>query len=260
MFRSKKLRLLVSTAITVVSLTSYSFAATYSVVPGDTLYIISQLFNTNVSKLYADNNLSSSMIYPGQKLKVQAATHTVESGDTLYLISKDYGTSLYSLRKANNKWDNYLYVNQELVVPTANTAQTAALASTRAASDSVIPYSQQEFDLLARLITAEATGQPYDAQVAVGSVVVNRVKSKSFPNSISSVIYQVINGYYQFTPVLNGYINNPASETAKKAAYDALGGADPSFGALFYFDDSATNTWLWSKPIKARIGKMVYVE
>ncbi len=249
MLHSKKLRIIVSAVLTSVLFTSYTFAAGYRVTWGDTLYEISQLFNTSVTRLYADNGLNSSMIYPGQVLEVPAVTYTVSKGDTLYLISKKYGISLHSLRKANNKWDHYLYIGQKLIVPVSKTS-----------SNKVISYTPYELDLLARLIKAEAEGQPYDAQVAVGAVVINRVKSSSFPNNINDVVHQVINGYYQFTPVKNGWIKNPATETAKQAANDALEGKDPSNGALFYFDDSATNTWLWSKPILARIGRMVYVE
>lgn len=247
MLNFKKLRVLIFTALILVFCTSYSFAASYTVTSGDTLFKISQLFNTTVDQLYSDNHLRSSMIYPGQALTVPAENYTVSSGDTLYLISKKYGISLYNLRKANNIWYNTLYVGQKLIIPTSNSTFKAAGN-----------YTQSERDLLARLITAEATGQPYDAQVAVGAVVLNRVESSSFPNTIHTVIYQVVDGYYQFTPVKNGWINKPATETAKKAAYDALKGVDPTKGAIFYFDDSATNTWLWSKPIAARIGRMVY--
>lgn len=121
-----------------------------------------------------------------------------------------------------------------------------------------IPYSKSDLDLLARLITAEAVAEPYKAKVAVGSVIINRIKSHIFASSIISVIYQKIDGYYQFTPTLNGWINKPATADSKKAAYEALNGSDPSKGALYYFDDSTTNTWLWSKSIKARIGKLVF--
>ncbi|AJD25543.1 cell Wall Hydrolase family protein [Clostridium botulinum] len=115
-----------------------------------------------------------------------------------------------------------------------------------------VNYTESDLDLLARLITVEAQSEPYSAQVAVASVVINRIKSSQFPNSISSVIYQKSDGYYQFTPVLNGWINKPAKE--------ALYRSDPSKGALYYFDNTATNKWLWSKPITARIGNMVYVK
>ncbi|APC79142.1 cell Wall Hydrolase family protein [Clostridium botulinum] len=79
-----------------------------------------------------------------------------------------------------------------------------------------VNYTESDLDLLARLITVEAQSEPYSAQVAVASVVINRIKSSQFPNSISSVIYQKSDGYYQFTPVLNGWINKPATERSKK--------------------------------------------
>lgn len=232
-------------------------AATYTVAPGDSLYTIGKLFNTTSSTIMKSNNISSEVIYPGQRLSVPSDTYTVKSGDTLYLIAKRYGLSLYSLQKANNEWDNYLYPGQKLVLP--GIASSENQVSNGAANKAVIPYSSSDLDLLARLITAEAESEPYNAKVGVGAVVVNRVKDSRFPDSISSVIYQKSDGYYQYTPVENGWINKPASADAKRAAYDALHGSDLSNGALFYFDDSAKNKWLWSKPITAWIGKMVFV-
>ena len=112
--------------------------------------------------------------------------------------------------------------------------------------------------MLARLITAEAQGEEYNAKVAVGAVVLNRVKSDTFANTIKDVIYEKINGYYQFTPVLNGWINKPANEDCIKAAKEALSGIDPTNGALFYFDDSTTNQWLLSRPVSVKIDNMIY--
>jgi N-acetylmuramoyl-L-alanine amidase len=226
------------------------FAANYTVLPGDSLFKIGQLFNTSVTALQKGNALTTTNLNPGQVLKVTATTYTVKAGDSLYLIAKNNSVSVYSLRTANNKWDDSLFVGQALVLPYSSANLTHP----------VISYSQSDLDLLARLITAEALDQPYNAKVAVGAVIINRIKSNEFANTITGVIYQKISGYYQFTPVLNGWINKPATADSIKAAQDALNGVDPSNGALFYFDDSTTNAWLWSKPIKARIGRMVFVE
>lgn len=235
-------------------------AASYEVAKGDSLYTIGQLFNTTAAQVMRDNGLQSTVIYPGQKLVVPAAEYTVKSGDTLYLIGKRNGIALYSLRKANGKWDDAIYPGQKLVLPGTTSSVTAFTAPLeQAAVNAAISYTQNDLDLIARLITAEANNQPYQAKVAVGAVVVNRVKDSRFPNSISSVIYDRSGGYYQFTPVQNGMINKPASEEAKKAAYEALHGSDPTNGATFFFDDSATNQWLWSKPLALRSGKMVFV-
>jgi spore germination cell wall hydrolase CwlJ-like protein len=235
--------------LTVIIFSQSVFAADYTVVRGDSLYTIGSKFNTTVSALKQSNNLSSNTIYQGQVLNVPGKVYIVRAGDTLYKIARYNGVSLYSLRNANNKWNDYLYVGQRLIIPAS---------SQSSAKQSVIPYTSSDVDLLARLITAEADGQPYSAQVAVGAVIINRVQDSRFPKTIRGVIYQIDGGYYQFTPVENGMINKPATQTAKNAAYDALYGSDPTKGAVYYFDDSTTNKWVWSKPIAARIGNMVF--
>ena len=112
--------------------------------------------------------------------------------------------------------------------------------------------SSSQVDLLARLISAEARGEPYSGQVAVGAVVLNRIKHPSFPNTLSGVIYQ--NG--AFTCVTDGQFNQPVAESAYRAARDALNGVDPSGGAIYYFNPStATSSWIWSRPLITVIGK-----
>ena len=112
--------------------------------------------------------------------------------------------------------------------------------------------SSSNVTLLARVIYGEARGEPYTGQVAVGAVVMNRVKSSSFPNTISGVVYQ--SG--AFDAVKDGQINLTPNSTAKKAAQDALNGWDPSYGAIYYFNPStATNKWIWSRPMTVTIGK-----
>lgn len=106
-------------------------------------------------------------------------------------------------------------------------------------------------NLLARLIYGEARGEPYSGQVAVGAVVLNRVKSSSFPNTIAGVIYQ--SG--AFDVVSDGQINYTPNQTAINAARDALNGWDPSYGAIYYFNpNTATNKWIWSRPHTITIG------
>lgn len=240
-------------------------AADYRVVRNDTLYKLSVLFKTPVSTLKSDNKLSTSSLYPGQVLNVPAKMYTIKRGDTLNLIAKRYGITVSAIRKANKKYNNTLIPGQLLMLPGIKPgtqsvqAMTKTMSSKNVGSKAIISYTSAEENLLARLITAEASGQPYDAMVGVGAVVVNRVQSPDWPNTIQDVIYHNAGGYQQFTPVKNGYINNPATEIAKKAAHEALYGADPSNGAMFYFDDSSTNQWLWSKTIAARIGKIVFV-
>lgn len=108
--------------------------------------------------------------------------------------------------------------------------------------------------LLARAVNGEARGEPYEGQVAVAAVILNRVNHSSFPNTISGVIYQP----GAFTAVSDGQINVPISEnsTVYKACQDALNGWDPSYGAIYYFNpDTATSSWIWSRQLITIIGK-----
>lgn len=114
--------------------------------------------------------------------------------------------------------------------------------------------SISDVQLMARAINGEARGEPYEGQVAVGAVILNRVKDSRFPNSISGVIYQP----GAFTAVSDGQINASISEgsTVYKAAQDAMNGWDPTGGCVYYFNPStATNKWIWSRPLIKTIGK-----
>lgn len=111
-----------------------------------------------------------------------------------------------------------------------------------------------DIQLMARAINGEARGEPYEGQVAVGAVILNRVKDSRFPNSISGVIYQP----GAFTAVSDGQINQPIKEesTVYKAAQDAKNGWDPTGGCIYYFNpQTATNKWIWSRPHVKTIGK-----
>lgn len=121
-------------------------------------------------------------------------------------------------------------------------------------SDAANSNSVSDVQLLARAINGEARGESYEGQVAVGAVILNRVKSSSFPNSIAGVIYQP----GAFTAVSDGQINVPIEQgsTVLKAAQDALNGWDPTNGAIYYFNpDTATSSWIWSRPLIKTIGK-----
>ena len=135
----------------------------------------------------------------------------------------------------------------------AGTKTLAAMGITsNSSSGGSSTNNSSNVNLLARAIYGEARGEPYTGQVAVGAVIMNRVKSSKFPNTISGVIYQ--SG--AFDAVSDGQINLNPDSTAKKAAQDALNGWDPSYGAIYYFNPStATNKWIWSRPLTVTIGK-----
>lgn len=243
--------ILLTTGLTIVlsmSVSAYAYTSTHTVIKGDTLYKIGLAYNTTVANLMAANNLKSYDLKIGQTIVIPGEKYIVQPGDTLFKISQKYKISLSNLRQANNIWTDYIYVGQVLEIP---------LSSAEIKTESQ-KYTAEELDLLARLIMAETESQPYEAKVAVGAVVMNRVKSGLFAPTISGVINQNINGYYQFTPVANGWIKRAANEECIKAAKEALNGVDNTNGALFYYDDSTTNQWILSKPVAVKYGRMIY--
>ena len=132
------------------------------------------------------------------------------------------------------------------------TLQAMGIFTSSSSSSQSSSTSSSNLNLLARLVYGEARGEPYTGQVAVAAVVLNRVKSSSFPNTISGVIYQ--SG--AFTAVSDGQINLTPNQTAYNAAQDALNGWDPSYGAIYYFNpNTATNAWIWSRPHIITIGR-----
>lgn len=161
--------------------------------------------------------------------------HRVSPGESLWLIANRYGTTVDALRQANGLSGTAIYAGQVLYVPVAGSRRLSA----------------EDFDLLARMVHAEAEGEPYAGQVAVAAVILNRLDSPLFPDTVRGVIYQP----YQFEPVLNGRINLPAGPLAYRAVQDALNGWDPSYGALYFFNPGKTrNAFLWSRPHTVTIG------
>ena len=131
------------------------------------------------------------------------------------------------------------------------TLKAMGIMTSSSSSSSSSSYNSN-LNLLSRVIYGEARGEPYTGQVAVGAVVMNRIKSSSFPNTLSGVVYQ--SG--AFDAVKDGQVNLTPDSTARKAAQDAMNGWDPSYGAIYYFNPStATNKWIWSRPMNVTIGK-----
>lgn len=128
----------------------------------------------------------------------------------------------------------------------------SALGISSSSSSSSGGYSSSDLYLLARCVYGESRGEPYVGQVAVAAVVLNRVKSAAFPNSISGVIYQP----YAFTCVSDGQLYLEPDQSAYNAARDAMNGWDPTNGCLYYYNPStATSAWIWSRPIMLQIGR-----
>lgn len=112
-------------------------------------------------------------------------------------------------------------------------------------------FSESDVGLLASIISAESRGEPYEGQVAVGAVIMNRIAHPSFPNTLSGVIYQ--DG--AFSCLYDGGINAPVADSAYQAAREAINGSDPTGGAIYYYNPAkTTNKWIWSRQVVATIG------
>ncbi len=118
-----------------------------------------------------------------------------------------------------------------------------------------VSVNREEMELLARLVHAEARGEPYVGQVAVAAVVMNRLQSPQFPHTVKGIIFEP----YAFTAVDDGQFWLAPDQTAYRAAYDAVRGWDPSGGALYYFNPAtATSRWIWSRPQIKQIGQHIF--
>ncbi|MGE5577561.1 MAG: LysM peptidoglycan-binding domain-containing protein [Syntrophothermus sp.] len=260
--------------------------STYTVAPGDTLYLIAKRHGTTVEALRQANGIWSDYLEVGQDLVLPGSpstpgapsfpaappagtSYTVAAGDTLFLLAQRYGTTVEALRQANSIQGDYLKVGQRLLIPggktgTGNNGQPKtsppkAPAPAYPGLPAGISLSDSDIDLLARLVEAEAGAEPYEGKVAVAATVLNRLKDARFPKSVPGVVYQVIDGYYQYSPVLNGLINQPASTSSFKAVQDALAGWDPTFGANgFYNPDKTWDSWVRSNPVTTSIGNHVF--
>ena len=118
-------------------------------------------------------------------------------------------------------------------------------------------YSSADYNLLARIISAEARGESYAGQVAVGAVILNRIEHPSFPDTLAGVVYQP----GAFSCLYDGQFDKPIADSAYSAARDALNGWDPSGGAIYYYNPkTATNKWIRSRPVITTIGRHVFCE
>ena len=163
-----------------------------------------------------------------------------------YKVDRIWGTRTKTAVKKFQK-------NKGLVADGIVGAKTEkALGITLTSGGSTSNTTSSELNLLARCVYSESRGEPYTGQVAVAAVVLNRVRSSKFPNTIAGVIYQK----GAFTAVSDGQINLTPNESAYKAARDALNGWDPTSGCLYYYNPAtATSKWIWSLKVELTIGK-----
>lgn len=165
--------------------------------------------------------------------------YVVKNNDTLFHIAQRANVSVENLKSLNNLNSDVIMVGQILAIKGSNPANDT--------STDVASRGTREEDLywLSRIIHAEAQGEPYVGKVAVGNVILNRVKSSDFPNSIYGVVFDRQFGYTQFSPVLDGSINNTPNADSINAARDALNGQRPVGEALYFLNPrKATNFWI----------------
>ncbi|HHW39378.1 MAG TPA: LysM peptidoglycan-binding domain-containing protein [Bacillales bacterium] len=190
-----------------------------------------------LKKIMVVASLSLSLFGLNSQAGAATTTHFVKSGETYYKIAQKYGLSVNYLKSINNKSSNALYVGQKLVLPHT-------------------PITQSDKELMARLVSAEAKGEPYAGKVAVATVILNRVDSVEFPNTVEGVVYQNVSGYYAFTPVQNGAIGQAADADSKKAVEEALAYRGKGNGSLYFYNPkTSTSKWVDSREATVWIGQ-----
>jgi N-acetylmuramoyl-L-alanine amidase len=167
-----------------------------------------------------------------------AGQYQVKQGDTYWKIASNYGVKVTDLKKANNTGTNLIYPGQKVLIPASNTEITGT-----------------DKDLMARLVHAESKGEPYAGKVAVATVILNRVDSADFPNTVKGVVNEKANGHYAFTPVQNGQISKPADAEAKRAVNEALAFRGQGNGSVFFYNPkTAQSKWIFSRQTTVTIG------
>lgn len=255
----KSTSILLIVALLLVTVAGTAFADTnYCVEKGDNLYNIGKRVGVHHNYIMAANDLGNATIYPGQILNIpdQDEIHyLVQKGDNLYKISRKYKVSVQRIIEDNKLDNNIIFPGQRLIIPLAKGKRSEPVMGKSVSSI----ITSEDIELLAKLINAEARGEGYRGQLAVGAVILNRLASDKFPNSLREVIYQRTKGGYQFSPVGDGSINLPPSPSALKAAKEAIKGEDPTEGALFFYNPQlSTDNWIKTLPVTKVIGNHVF--
>ncbi|MFJ5760971.1 cell wall hydrolase [Neobacillus sp. NPDC093182] len=211
---------------------------------------------------------------------VEAITqYQIVNVDSLADIGQAYGPIMYEMKQENNQYDDekeFILNKPDLAAEkSAETEVEVAAASESQAEESetvtpepaaepappAVTISNEEKDLFARLVEAEAKGESYEGKVAVATVVLNRVDSPEFPNTVTEVINEVVGDAYAFSPVQNGEINNPASDEAIRAVEEALTRQDRLNDSVYFYNpEIATDSWIRTREVVKTVGNHVFAK
>ena len=207
-----------------------------------------QRYNLEVEETY-EINIRNKVADNIDVSHLDTLNYHVKPGDNLYELAREFNTRVAVIKKLNGLNSDMIRRGDRIKLPINNLTEREVVYHT---------MSDDEFELLARIIYGEARGEPYIGQVAVGAVVLNRVISSYFPDSIRAVVKQP----NQFCPVSNGQINLTPDRTAYQAARDALHGKDPTRGARYFYNPAASSprnvAWFEQREVIVRIGDHVF--
>jgi N-acetylmuramoyl-L-alanine amidase len=201
----------------------------------------------------------------------------IVKGDTLWELDQQYDVTFNSIKAENDLSNNLILIDEILQIPTPLTAvlsqstpmlekaeqpiEPQAEIKEVETAEPAITLSNEEKDLFARLVEAEAKGESYEGKVAVATVVLNRLGSPEFPDTVTNVINEVVGSAYAFSSVQNGEINKPASDESKRAVDEALTRKDRLYDSIYFYNpEIATDTWITTREIVTKIGNHVFAK
>ncbi len=249
----------------------------HQIAPGETVWKIAQKYQVDMDVIVTANGLKNggNMVMAYETILIDSnaksnsnGNYVVKSKDTLYKLAQANHTSVEKIMSANGLTATRIYVGQKLYIPnlaakksttTSNTTSTtASTTATKTVTSSSSNFTDDEIYMIAKMIYGEARGESYLGQVAVGAVIVNRVYSSLFPDTVAGVLFQKS----QFTAYSDGQYFLTPNDTAINAAKEAVAGVDPTGGCLFYWNPvkAPNNAFLNAKTILATIGDHVFAK
>ncbi len=203
-----------------------------------------------------------------QNSTVEAITESpIVKGDNLLKLGQPYALTIDDIKQVNNRHNEGIYIDEIVQIPDKSKVlgiQSSELeieTPVKELAKPAVSISNQEKDLFARLVEAEAKGESYEGKVAVATVVLNRVDSPHFPDTITAVINQVVGKSYAFSPVQNGEIRKPASNESKRAVEEALTRTDRLNDSIYFYNpEIATDDWIRTREVVKTIGDHVFAK